>query len=100
MATRGGGLTVKVVARSSPSIPDDPTWQTRCTPLLVSGVMKCTAINPRDQMNSSAVGHERRFRDACDTSAEPPRADVKADIPVRQLRANSCRGHFRGYDVA
>jgi hypothetical protein len=35
--------------------------------------------------------HERRFRDLRGTSAYPPRLSVKADIPDRQVRANSGR---------
>src|SRR5437870_3175935 len=36
----------------------------------------------------SHLGHERRFRDICGTSALPPILTVTADILNRQLRAN------------
>ena len=36
----------------------------------------------------TASGHDRRFFDACGTSASPPRPDVKANILDRPLRAN------------
>jgi hypothetical protein len=39
----------------------------------------------------AATGHERRFHDLRGTSAYPPRLAVKADIPDRQVRANSGR---------
>ena len=39
----------------------------------------------------SALGHERRFRYLRGTSAYPPRLAVKADIPDRQVRANTGR---------
>jgi len=42
----------------------------------------------------SAPGHERRFRDACDTSAYPPRADVNARNIY--LAYGMVRQHSRG----
>ena len=43
----------------------------------------------------SALGHERRFRYLRGTSAYPPRLAVKADIPDRQVRANTGREQMR-----
>ena len=43
----------------------------------------------------SALGHERRFRYLHGTSAYPPRLAVKADIPDRQVRANTGREQMR-----
>ena len=45
----------------------------------------------------SDVRHERRFRDFRGTSAYPPRLAVKADIPDRQVCANSVTSHRSKY---
>ena len=47
--------------------------------------------NARLQAPHVRLGHERRFRDLRGTSAYPPKLAVKADIPDRQVRANSGR---------
>jgi hypothetical protein len=48
----------------------------------------------------SDVRHERHFGDFRGTSAYPPRLAVKADIPDRQVCANSCREQMQQHACA